>query len=170
VAWWHDILLFDLAVFLKLYLRQHPLGTLAGATSRVKIASDKGREPDIVFVPKDQYRFVGLNLFTGIPALVIEILSPTSVLIDRVKKYAEYAELGIPEYWIVDFPNRCIEVHRLVARPDGSRGYELADTCRGDAIFRPALFPGLEVPLSELWPTEFEPGDAADDSSGNGQA
>src|SRR5207253_1234990 len=99
-------------------------GTLGGSTSRIKISRIGGREPDIVFVTKDQYGLIGLNLFTGIPRLVVEIISPNSESRDRVEKYEEYAKLGIPEYWIVDFPNRYVEVHRLQTLADGSRAYQ----------------------------------------------
>ena len=29
-------------------------------------------------------------------------------------------------------------------------------TAKGDEVFRPTLFPGLEIPLDEVWPVEFE--------------
>ena len=80
----------------------------------------------------------------------------TTAHIDRTDKREEYARLGIGQYWLIDFPNRAVEVYQLRDQPDGSRAYELAETVRGDAVFRPSLFPGLEIPLAEVWPTEFE--------------
>jgi hypothetical protein len=32
----------------------------------------------------------------------------------------------------------------------------LSEVAEGEAVFRPALFPGLEIPLGAIWPTEFE--------------
>ncbi len=42
--------------------------------------------------------------------LVIEV-SHTSLAYDRVKKTSLYASAGIPEYWIVNLVDRCLERH-----------------------------------------------------------
>src|SRR5438128_523914 len=119
VAIWHDILINRLVAFLYTHIMKHRLGDLPGQKSRLRISLVGGREPDLFFIPRELFHLVGLNLFTGIPPLVIEVLSPSNEDTDRLDKYLEYAQLGIPEYWIVDFPNRCLEVHRLITRPDG---------------------------------------------------
>lgn len=152
---WHDFLLFDLAAFLVAYAKAHGLGKIGGATMKVRISALGGRMPDLFLIPRDQYHLVGRNLFHGVPPFAVEILSPTTEHIDRTDKRDEYARLGIGQYWLIDFPNRAIEIYHLRDMPDGGRAYELAETVTGD-VFRPSLFPGLEIPLSEVWPTEFE--------------
>ncbi len=87
---------------------------------------------------------------------MIEILSPTTANEDRVDKRQEYAGLGVGQYWIVDFQNRRIEVYELRRQPDGTLDYELVDSPSGNDVFRPVIFPGLGIPLSMIWPTEFE--------------
>jgi Uma2 family endonuclease len=156
VAMWHDFLGGDLFFLLGAHARSRDLGRFAGFTTRLKISVLSGREPDLFFIPKEMFGFVGKNVFYGVPPLAIEILSPRNEYVDRGEKYVEYARLGIREYWIVDLPHRCLEVHRLKTLPDGSRAYELAETHRDDAVFRPTLFPGPEIPLAGVWPTEFE--------------
>ena len=71
------------------------------------------------------------NLFKGFPPLVVEILSPTNEAVDRVTKRREYAQLGIDQYWIVDFPQRRIDVYVLRHLADATRDYELAETVSG---------------------------------------
>ena len=39
--------------------------------------------------------------FTGTPTLVVEILS-TDPARDTIRKFAKYAEAGLPRYWIID--------------------------------------------------------------------
>jgi Uma2 family endonuclease len=157
VAFWHELLLQSLNILIFQYVQQHHLGRVVVSNAKLRISTHGGREPDIFLVPTDQYHLVGKNLFKGVPPLVVEILSPSNEREDRVEKRREYAQLGIGEYWIVDFAHRRIEVYRLVRRPDGGNDYELADTVEGEmALFRPALFPGLEIPLGSVWPTEFE--------------
>ena len=57
-----------------------------------------------------------------------------------------YAAAGIPHYWIVDPRARAIEAYRL-----GEQGYELRATSGPGSTFASELFPGLEIPIDELW-------------------
>ncbi|MBV9846240.1 MAG: Uma2 family endonuclease [Kutzneria sp.] len=48
--------------------------------------------------------------------LVVEVISPGSARTDRITKLAEYAEFGIPHYWIVDIARRAtLDAYELVA-------------------------------------------------------
>ncbi|MGE3808480.1 MAG: hypothetical protein AB7K24_27770 [Gemmataceae bacterium] len=64
------------------------------------------------------------------------------------------ARLGVAEYWLVDFPARAIEIYCLDTAGKKPK-YELKEKVTGP-VFRPEFFPGLEIPLAEIWPTEFE--------------
>ena len=155
VAFWHAILLGHLCTMLYVYITKNDLGILVSSRAKLKISKFGGREPDVFFIPKALFHLVGKNLFKGVPPLVIEILSPENEQEDRVAKRREYAALGIGQYWIVDFPQRLIEVYEL-RRCGGKGEYELIEVVRGNAVFRPKLFPGLRFPLAKIWPTEFE--------------
>ena len=80
----------------------------------------------------------------GPPTLVVEILSPSTTRIDRVRKRELYAQYGIPYYWIVDRSRDARGVrsqrglYALLARASG------ADPGA-------AAVPGLPRPTS-LWP------------------
>ena len=156
MAVWHDILLFDLLRFLGNYADAHSLGKIVGATTPLRISAYHGRKPDIFFIPRAMYHLVGKNLFRGVPPLVVEILSPSNEQEDRIQKRREYAGLGIDQYWIVDFPRRQVEIYALREQPNVARDYALVETISGDAVLCPSLFPGLEIPLSKIWPTQFE--------------
>jgi Uma2 family endonuclease len=52
--------------------------------------------------------------------LVVEVVSPGSVRTDHVLKRSEYADAGIPHYWIVDITER---VSLLACRLAGEFGY-----------------------------------------------
>jgi len=63
------------------------------------------RAPDLVVVPHAAVERVddeGGLLRASDVALVVEILSPSSQRMDTVIKHGEYADAGIPHYWIVD--------------------------------------------------------------------
>ena len=61
--------------------------------------------PDMTYVPNAQRHLLTDRGIEGLPGLVVEVLSPSSGRIDKVKKPARYADFGVPEYWVVD-PNR----------------------------------------------------------------
>ncbi|MCT1905064.1 Uma2 family endonuclease [Oceanobacillus sojae] len=49
----------------------------------------------------------------GSPDMIIEILSPSSVKLDRWIKYQLYEEAKIKEYWLVDPVNESVEIYLL---------------------------------------------------------
>jgi Uma2 family endonuclease len=153
---WHNILLLDLVSYLVPYVKTHALGEMIGPRTPLRITAYDGRKPDMFLIPTDQYHLVGKNTFRGVPPVVLEIVSPGTEHIDRTEKRAEYAQLGVGQYWIIDSPNRAVEVYQLRDLPEGGRTYELTETARDEGVFRPSFFPGLEIPLGKVWPTEFE--------------
>lgn len=50
--------------------------------------------------------------FTGIPILVVEILSPDQAT-DMVRKFAKYAAAGVENYWLIDPESPTIVPHVL---------------------------------------------------------
>ncbi|MDA3646000.1 Uma2 family endonuclease [Saccharopolyspora indica] len=60
------------------------------------------RVPDLVVVPVERARESPPRYPAQDVLLAVEVVSPGSVGTDRVTKFAEYAEAGIPNYWIVD--------------------------------------------------------------------
>jgi Uma2 family endonuclease len=89
-------------------------GTVFYAPLRVRVAPGRFREPDLVLLldvndPRNQ------NAFWLGADLVVEIVSPDDVERDTVIKRADYAEAGIPEYWIVNPEEETITVLKLEA-------------------------------------------------------
>ena len=67
-------------------------------------------QPDVLIARRP----FGLVRLTDVPVLVVEVLAPSSKVVDRTRKRAEYQELGIEHHWIVDPAGPSIEVLRLV--------------------------------------------------------
>jgi Uma2 family endonuclease len=76
----------------------------------------------------------------------VEVLSPGTAANDRGIKMRRYAAAGIPHYWILDPRTRSLEVYRL-----GPGGYKMAGTFEVGDVFRPEIFPGLEIAIDDLW-------------------
>jgi len=87
-------------------------GTVFYAPRRVRVAPRRFREPDLVLL-LDVNDSRNQNAFWLGADLVVEIVSPDDVERDTVIKRADYAEAGIPEYWIVNPQEETITVLRL---------------------------------------------------------
>ncbi len=75
-----------------------------------KIAEDTILIPDILIVCGEIKR----KFLDFPPALVVEILSPSTALKDRHTKFELYQQQGVPYYLIVDADKKTIEVFRLL--------------------------------------------------------
>jgi Uma2 family endonuclease len=80
----------------------------------------------------------------GPPDLVIEIISPSSAGIDRIRKAATYATFGVPEYWIVDPEEESIEVQTL----SGGRYRPIPPE---DGLIRSVQVEGLVIDPADLF-------------------
>lgn len=123
-----------------------PLGGLVlFAPLRVQIRPRKFREPDLVVLcdandPRQQQRYwLGVDL-------ALEIVSDDDPERDTRIKRMEYADAGIPEYWIVNPGDQTITVLAL----EGTAYTEVGVFQRRDvAVSR--LFAGLRVDVDEVF-------------------
>ncbi|MDB5296876.1 MAG: hypothetical protein JWO31_2859 [Phycisphaerales bacterium] len=89
-------------------------GRVFFAPYRLRIPTGRYREPDVLYLTPAQDRQAGEE-FTAAADLVMEVVSPDDPERDYVKKRADYAAAGVPEYWVVDAADRQILVLRLEA-------------------------------------------------------
>lgn len=110
---------------LSQFARLQQLGTVYFAPFEVTLWEDgPARAPDVFFVSSRHAGQSNSNGSVAALSLVVEVISPGTVLIDRNDKLREYEEAGVREYWIID------------SRP----GYQRADFYRLDDEGRYVLF------------------------------
>jgi Uma2 family endonuclease len=68
-------------------------------------------QPDLLFISEKQKEIITDNGVEGVPDLVVEILSPSSMRFDRGGKMKLYKNHKVQEYWIVDPKNQSIEIY-----------------------------------------------------------
>ena len=83
------------------------------APLRLRVRAGKYREPDLLAMRDAQDARSGERFWTGAD-VVAEIASADNPQRDFVDKRRDYAEAGIPEYWIVDPRTETIAVLELV--------------------------------------------------------
>lgn len=105
---------------------------------------DSAPQPDVAWVQAQSYR-------TQRPAaddvlLLIEV-SETSLAYDRGEKAGLYAQAGIEDYWIVNIPEFCVEVHRDPA----NETYQSVSRYDVTSAVSPLAFPKISLPVQELF-------------------
>jgi len=81
--------------------------------------------------------------------LVIEV-ADSSLKQDRLTKAAIFAAARVPECWIVNLPDDCVEVRRN-PDPSNRRYLDVAVARRGDVI-DPVALPAVRVPVDAVLP------------------
>ncbi len=114
---------------MRLYVEFNQIGLVLSAPFQMKLATS-GREPDLIFLAKENLGRLKDTFLDGPADLAIEILSPESRERDRGKKFYEYAEAGVPEYWLIDPMQEQAEFYQIDERgryqavqPDASGKY-----------------------------------------------
>lgn len=103
-------------------------------------------EPDITIVcEKSKIDNKGCN---GVPDLIIEIISPSSLKHDRVTKFNKYEKAGVVEYWIVEPEGKIVSVFVL----QSNDRYGRPEIYTEDEKITVSLFPDLIVDLSTVFP------------------
>jgi Uma2 family endonuclease len=87
------------------YCRFHDLGEIMPHGLQMKLPDLPSREPDLVFIKKQNLSRLKKTFLDGAGDLVIEIVSPESDTRDYKKKFGEYAKGGVNEYWLIDQRN-----------------------------------------------------------------
>ena len=106
-------------------------------------------EPDLVFVAPDQFDILTDQNIQGTPALVIEVLSPSTRKRDREVKRRLYDRAGVREYWLVDPDMSAVTVHRRTT--DGSFPAAAHLTAERRDTLETPLVPGWSVTLARLF-------------------
>ena len=120
-------------------------GTVFFAALRLRLKTGKFREPDLLLLLSADDPRRGNAYWTGAD-LVLEVVSPDDPDRDLVKKRRDYAQAGIPEYWIGNPQTETITVLRL----ERTKYVEHGVFARGAAASS-ALLPEFEVSVDEVF-------------------
>lgn len=145
-VWQHQHASDTLFGYLWQHIHPRRLGKIVTAPIGVVLDSENGIQPDLVYVSRERMDIITESGIKGVPDLVVEVLSPSTRARDRGIKMRRYAGAGVPHYWIVDPRTRAVEEYALT-----EAGYSRVGLSGTGDVFRPALFPGLGIPVDDLW-------------------
>ena len=143
----HQDMLIFLFELLKAYVLKHQLGKVYVAPLPVRLRAGRYREPDVFFVSTQRVHEAEGKYPSGAD-LVMEIVSgsPSDRERDLVQKRHDYAQAGIPEYWIVDPDEGAITVLWLEGEAYIEHG-----RFAGDETATSRLLPGFAVAVAGVW-------------------
>jgi len=146
LGWSHQYSLGELHVLLHNWVLGRSLGYVVEAPIGVVLDEENGVEPDLIYISRERAGIIGERGVEGAPDLVVEVLSPSTEARDRGVKLRRYAAAGVAYYWLLNVRARALEAYVL-----GEQGYEPAGVYGSGSVFRPVLFPGLEIAVDTLW-------------------
>jgi len=143
----HQLIVRFLMDVLRAFVEPRKLGIVLFAPTRVYVEPDKYREPDIVFNFTEHHAKSGKRYYQSAD-LVMEVVSDDAEgrKRDLEKKSLDYAQGGIPEYWIVDPQEKQITVLALEGQTYAAHG-----VFRDGQEATSKLLPGFTVNVSAVF-------------------
>jgi Uma2 family endonuclease len=129
---------------LEAYFETRSLGEVFDAPIDLILTERDVFVPDLVVVCDPSH--ISKRGIEGPPALVVEILSPSTRGQDRGMKARRYAELGVQHYWVVDPDRQRLECHRLAVG-----AFRPLVNAEGETTLEHPSWDGLIVDLAALW-------------------
>ena len=111
----HQALITEISKQIAIFLDGHPCRVFVSPLD-VKLSADDEDDaptvvqPDVVVCCDEEK--ISERGITGPPDLVVEVVSPTSGIMDRKIKYGLYEKAGVGEYWLVDPGIKVLEIYR----------------------------------------------------------
>lgn len=129
---------------LEAYFEAHGRGEVFNAPLDTILGPHDVLEPDLLVVT-DPAMITG-RAIEGTPALVVEILSPSTAARDRMRKTRRYAAAGVRHCWLVDPVQQRIDCLRLE-----QDAYVAVACAEGSGTLVHPDWPGLAIAAGALW-------------------
>lgn len=143
----HQEISRNLLYTLETFNRQYKKGSIFCAPIDVYLDEFNKPQPDLVFVSNEKKSIITNDGIIGIPDLIIEIISPTSLIRDRIEKKNLYEKMSVSEFWLIDPQYEAIEIYTLQ-----NNRYELLSAATiFEGELKSALFEGLTINLPEIF-------------------
>ena len=107
----HQVVLGELYGRLYILLKANPTGRAIFAPCDVRLSQYDLVQPDLIYYRNDQADQYSDNCFSGAPAFVVEVISPSTGRYDRGRKAVLYMNAGVEEYWIIDPVKEHVLIH-----------------------------------------------------------
>ena len=143
----HQRVCKKLMIILDGFVNKNGLGEIFQSPIDVFLDDYNKLQPDLVFISEKNKSIITNDGIMGVPDLVFEIISPTSVIRDRIEKKNVYERFAIPEFWLVDPQYESIEIYTLK-----NNRYELFSAATAlEGGLNQSLFEGLLMNFNDVF-------------------
>lgn len=164
----HSLVIFELGLKFGNYFKiKHKQCKVATEGMAIFLDDqDSYVQPDLaVLCDKSKFTKKG---YEGVPKLVIEVLSKSTMKYDKNEKFKKYEKSGVIEYWIVDLNNKSIEQYILIDEKYCLEytailmdDWEIESLIQRDreqysTIIRSKVFDDLEIDLRDIFGFELD--------------
>lgn len=104
-------------------------------------------QPDLAIIRSERQALVTERGIEGPPDIIVEVLSPSTRLLDQRVKKGLYARFAVPEYWMVDPVGGQIELYRLQPGAD----FEIERRFDRTSWLTTSSFPELNIELARVF-------------------
>jgi Uma2 family endonuclease len=116
-------------------------------------AKSPARMPDLMIVLNEHKERIQEKELKGAADIVIEIISPSTGSIDRGKKFYEYQNGGVPEYWLIDPESKQADIYML----NEEKHYQRIELENG--MITSSVLKGFRFPVAMLWEERLPDGE-----------
>ena len=142
----HQFISRDLEFLVWNFVNKKGLGEVLYAPIDVVLDDDEVYQPDLVFIKRDRQGTIERDAIHGVPDLIIEIVSPSSVFYDTVEKKEIYRKYGVNEYWLVFPDEKAIEVFVLE-----NGAYQEFCRCKKNGCVASKILEGLKIDAKDVF-------------------
>lgn len=143
----HQRICRKLIVILDQFITEKKLGEIFQSPIDVYLDEYNKPQPDLVFISNEKKSIITNDGIMGVPDVIIEIISPSSILRDRIEKKNLYERMGVSEFWLVDPHYSAIEIYTL--KNNRYELYSAATILEGQ--LKSSLFEGLTINLTDIF-------------------
>jgi Uma2 family endonuclease len=142
----HQYISANIEKLINFHLQNNDLGILIHAPLDIIFSDKYILQPDIIFIANENLSIIVEHGIEGVPDMIIEIISPSTMWRDRHEKMTTYESFGVNEYWIVDPENQTIDQYLL-----NEGVYSIHNFFEHDQTIKSQVINGLELGLESVF-------------------
>lgn len=141
----HQIVVGNLLRLLFPFVQLRGLGKVLPGPLDVIMAEDNTAEPDLLYISEENMG-IAQDWVRGVPDLMVEVISPSSIARDRYEKMEQYARFGVKEYWIIDPAYYSVEILVL-----NGKHFAVHSIAAEEGVAESKILPGLSVDVAQVF-------------------